>query len=55
MPSRVLPFAAALLSMLAACVTAAGARKAELARGLDGARISRPPAEIWLVLTQKDR
>lgn len=30
-----------------ACTTAAGARRAELRRGLDAARVSRSPAEIW--------
>jgi hypothetical protein len=32
---------------LAACSTAASARRAELRRGLDQARLSRSPAEIW--------
>jgi hypothetical protein len=33
--------------VVAACTTAGGARRAELRRGLDEARLSRSPAEIW--------
>jgi hypothetical protein len=36
-----------LLVALAACTTAGGARRAELRRALDEARLSRSPAEIW--------
>ena len=40
-------FLAVILSTLVACATAAGARRAELCRALDQARISGAPAEIW--------
>lgn len=40
-----------LLPLLAtACTTAAGARRAELRRALDQARLSRSPAEVWTEL-----
>jgi hypothetical protein len=43
--TRLLALAVAL--SLAACNTAASARRAALRRGLDEARVSRSPAEIW--------
>jgi hypothetical protein len=36
-----------LVALFAACTTAASLRRAELRRGLDRARLSRSPAEIW--------
>jgi hypothetical protein len=42
-PLAVLP----LVALLAACTTAASARRAELRRGLDRVRVSSTPAEIW--------
>jgi hypothetical protein len=38
---------AVAVAALSACATAAGARKAELRRALDEARVARSPAEIW--------